>query len=91
MYVMLGTRPDISFTITIISKFSSNPGMAHWEAMKQIYHYLIGTKDLWLSYGGGVRELVGYANADGSMAKDWRMMPGYAFVVDGGAVSWSMK
>ena len=91
MYVMLGTRPDISFAITIISKFSSNPGMAHWEAMKQIYHYLIGTKDLWLSYGGGVRELVGYANADGSMAKDWRMMPGYAFVVDGGAVSWSTK
>ena len=34
MYVMLGTCPDISFTVTIVSKFSSNPGIAHWEAVK---------------------------------------------------------
>ena len=91
MYTMLGTCPDISFATTIISKFSSNPGMVHWEAMKWIYCYLIGTKDLWLSYGGGVRELVCYADADGSMAKDWHATLGYAFVVDGGAVSWSTK
>ena len=38
-----------------------------------------------------MRELVGYANADGSMAKDRWVMLGYAFVVDGGAVSWSTK
>ena len=34
MYAMLGTHPDISFTVTIVSKFSSNPGMVHWEAVK---------------------------------------------------------
>ena len=34
MYAMLGTHPDISFAVTIVSKFSSNPGIAHWEAMK---------------------------------------------------------
>ena len=34
MYTMLGTCPDISFTVTIVSKFSSNPGIAHWETMK---------------------------------------------------------
>ena len=38
-----------------------------------------------------MRELVGYANADGSMAEDRHTMSGYAFVVDGGAVSWSIK
>ena len=35
--------------------------------------------------------LVGYADADGSMAKDQRTVSGYAFIVDGGAVSWSTK
>ena len=91
MYAMLGTCPDISFTVTIVSKFSSNPGIAHWEAVKHIYQYLIGLKDLWLSYGGGEKELVGFADADGSMTEDQHMTSGYVFLVDGGAVSWSTK
>ena len=70
MYAMLGTRPDISYAVTTVSKFSSNPGMAHWDAVKRIYRYLLGSKDLWLMYGGDKKVLVGYANADGSMAKD---------------------
>ena len=91
MYAMLGTCPDISFAVTMVSKFSSNPGLTHWEAVKQNYRYLLGTKTLRLLYGGGEKELIGYADADGSMAEDWRTMSGYAFLVDGGAVSWSTK
>ena len=70
MYVMLGTCPDISYAVTTVSKFSSNPGMAHWDVVKQIYCYLLGSKDLWLTYGGDKKVLVGYADADGSMAED---------------------
>ena len=70
MYVMLGTHPDISYAVTTVSKFLSNPGMAHWDVVKRIYRYLLGSKDLWLAYGGDKKVLVGYANADGSMAKD---------------------
>jgi len=33
MYAMLGTQPDITFMNTIVSKFSGNPGMAHWEVL----------------------------------------------------------
>ena len=91
MYVMLGTRPDISYAVTMVLKFSSNPGMVHWDAVKRIYHYLLGSKDLWLMYGGDMKVLVGYADADGSMAEDRCAVSGYAFIVDGGAVSWSTK
>ena len=52
MYMMLGTHPDVSYAVTMVSKFLSNPGMAHWDAVKQIYHYLLSLKDLWLMYGG---------------------------------------
>lgn len=44
-----------------------------------------------LTFGGQKRELVGYADADGSMAKHRQAMSGYAFLLDGGAVSWSSK
>jgi hypothetical protein len=91
MYAMLGTHPDISFATMTVSKFSSNPGMPHWEAVKCIYRYLLGTKHLWMTYGEREKALEGYADADGSMAEDRRAVSGYAFLVDGGAVSWSTK
>lgn len=91
MYASLGTRPDISYAVTTVSRFSSNPGHSHWDAVRRIYRYLLGTTDLKLTYGGVENALVGYADADGSMGEDRRAISGYAFLIDGGAVSWSSK
>ena len=41
--------------------------------------------------GVNPKELVGYAGADGSMSKDRKAISGYAFVINGGTVSWSAK
>ena len=35
--------------------------------------------------------LIGYADADSSMVEDRRAISGYAFLIDGGAMSWSSK
>jgi hypothetical protein len=91
MYASLGTRPDISFAVQTLSRFAINPGSAHWEAVKRVFRYLKGTRDLWLSYGGGGKEMEGYADADGSMMEDRKAISGYAFIINGGAVSWSTK
>jgi hypothetical protein len=91
IYASLGTRPDISFAVQTVSRFASKPGLPHWEAVKRIFRYLKGTKDLWLGYGGKRRELQGYADADGNMAEDRKAISGYAFIINGGAVSWSAK
>jgi len=48
-------------------------------------------RDLCLSYGETQHVLKGYADADGLMAEDWRTILGYAFLIDGGAMSWSSK
>jgi hypothetical protein len=91
MYASLGTRPDITFAVQTVSRFATNPGLIHWEAVKRIFRYLKGTRELWLSYGGVRKEMVGYADADGSMMEDRRAISGYAFIIHGGAVSWSTK
>ena len=90
-WAALATRPDIAFAVSTVARFSANPGTAHWTAVKRIFRYLAGTRDLWLSYGESRRALVGYADADGSMTEDRRAITGYAFLIDGGAVSWSSK
>lgn len=91
MYASLGTRPDITYAVQVLSKFSKNPGDAHWEAVKRVFRYLKGTRELWLTYGGLGEDLAGYTDADGNMAEDRCATSGYAFIVNGGAVSWSAK
>ena len=44
-----------------------------------------------LRYGRVVKELVGYADADGSMSEDCKAISGYTFLINGGAISWSAK
>ena len=56
MYASLGTHPDITCAIQTVSHFSKNPRQAHWEVVKRIFHYLKGTKDFWLTYGGQQKE-----------------------------------
>jgi hypothetical protein len=90
-WAALSTRPDIAFTVSTVACFTAEPGPAHWEAVKRIFRYLAGMHNLWLSYGETRRTLEGYADADGSMAKDQRAITGYAFLIDGSAISWSSK
>jgi hypothetical protein len=59
--------------------------------VRRIYRYLLGTTGLKLTYGESEKVLTGYADADGSMGEDRRAVSGYAFLIDGGAVSWSSK
>jgi len=91
MYASMGTRPDITFATSTVAQFLENPGWEHWEAVKRIFRYLKGTKDLKLVYGGEVKDLVGFVDADGASQDHRRAISGYVFMVDGGAVSWSSK
>jgi hypothetical protein len=91
MYASLGTRPDITYAVSVLSKFADNPGLVHWNAAKRVFAYLAGTKDLWLTYGDSSAELEGYTDADGSMHEDRKAISGYAFLLNVGAVLWSSK
>ena len=52
MYAMLGTQPDLTFTVGLLSHFSAAPTGAHWEAAKHTLHYLQATKNMELVYNG---------------------------------------
>ena len=36
MYAMVCTRPDLAHAVSVVSRFMSNPGKNHWEAVKWI-------------------------------------------------------
>ena len=52
MYAMTCPRPDVSFALSMVSRYQGNPGESHWTAVKNILKYLRRTKDVFLVYGG---------------------------------------
>ena len=62
MYVMLCTRPDIYFSMGMVSRYQSNPGQQHWSVVKPILKYLRRTKDYMLIYKASHLFLVGLPN-----------------------------
>lgn len=91
MYAMLGTRPDIAYAVSLVSRYSANPTQAHWNAVIRIFRYLRGTVHYELVYKGSLQELTGYTDSDWAGDSSRRSTSGYLFNVGSGAVSWSSK
>ena len=91
MYASIATRPDISFAVATLSQYLDNPGEIHWEAVKRIIRYLSGTRNFALTYGDERHDLLGYSDADGATQEHRHAISGYAFLIDGGAISWSSR
>ncbi|CAH9096206.1 unnamed protein product [Cuscuta epithymum] len=92
MYAMVCTRPDIAHAVGVVSRFLSNPGKKHWEAVKWILRYLRGTSKLGITFGNGEPVLVGYTDSDMAGNKDnMKSTSGYLMTFAGGAVSWQSR
>ena len=63
MYVVQCTRADISFAISKLSRFTSNPSVEHWKAISRVLNYLKNTKELSLQYSKFPAILEGYSDA----------------------------
>ncbi|KAK8624299.1 hypothetical protein V6N13_065646 [Hibiscus sabdariffa] len=89
MYLMSCTRPDIAFTISSLSRFTSNPSENHWKAIVRVLRYLRYTRDYGLHYSRDPAILEGYSDASWiSDIQDTKGTSGYAFTLGGGVVSW---
>ena len=90
MYLANCTRPDIAFSVNLLSRYSSAPTQRHWKGIKHIFRYLRGTVDLGLFYSNGSKsQLIGYADAGYlSDPHKARSQTGYVFTCGGTAISW---
>jgi hypothetical protein len=91
MYVSIATHPNITFAMLALSQFLDNPREVHWDMVKHVFCYLAGTKTLMLTYSGEQHDLEGYTDVDGAMQEHQKVILGNAFLIDGGAISWSLQ
>ncbi|KAK4388858.1 Retrovirus-related Pol polyprotein from transposon TNT 1-94 [Sesamum angolense] len=88
-YLANGTRPDISFSVSKLARYTSCPDKTHWGALDRVLRYLKGTVSLAIHYGRFPAVLEGYSDASW-IAKNSGSngCSGYVFTLGGGAVSW---
>jgi hypothetical protein len=96
LYLSCWTRPDISFAVSELSRFVSDPGLVHMQAAKRVIRYLKGTKELKLRYsrpeGVKINQLWGYVDSDWAGCIDTRKSTTrYLLMFNGAAVSWKSK
>ena len=89
MYAQVYTRPYISFVVSMLGRYQSNPGMDHWRAAKKVLRYLQGTKNHMLTFKRTDHlEVVGYTYSDFAGCVDSRKsIFGYLFLLVGGIIS----
>ncbi|XP_038704708.1 uncharacterized mitochondrial protein AtMg00810-like [Tripterygium wilfordii] len=90
---LTNTRPDIAFSMSIVSRFMHSPSKQHFGAAKRIMRYIAGTVDygIWFTNVPDFK-LFGFTNSDwaGSI-DDRKSTSGNIFKLGSGAVTWSSK
>ena len=67
LYLAEQTRPDIMYTVNILSRHMNAPTNQNWMCGKRLLRYLQGSKSLKLTYTKEARyDLVGKSDADWS-------------------------
>ena len=89
MYTMFYTRPDICYSVGMVSRYQSNPGLKHWQAVKHILKYLRRMRDYMLVYHSKDLIPIGYIDLDFQSNLDFKKSTsGCVFTLGGGAISW---
>lgn len=92
MYAMVCTGAGMTNVVGVVSRFLSNPGNEHLDAVKWILRYLKETSKTSLCFGSRKPKLIGYTYANMAREIDYRKST-YGFLITylGRAESWQSK
>jgi hypothetical protein len=93
MYLMVATRPDLAYILSVLSQYSTRFTKFHWDAVTRVFRYLQHSKDLVLRYDGdNLKEVYRYSDSDwGGDRETRRSTTGYTFLLSGAAISWKSR
>ena len=92
MYLMLSTRPDIAYAVSMLSRFLNCYSNEHWIAAKQVLRYLAGTQDVALHYSADScpsHTITAFTDTDwGGDVNTRKSTEGYCIMVNQCTISW---
>ena len=93
IYAAIGTRPDIAFAATRLSRFNNNSRKEHMKYAKYVLYYIKGTRELKIKYDGSSdARSIGYSDSDwGENRDDCHSTSGHVFLMANSAISWASQ
>lgn len=93
MYLAMDTRPDLAYSVGLVSQFASNPRGVHVKAVKRILCYLCATTNIGLTFGeSNGQRVVGYVDADYAGCSLRRCLTSrYMFLYGRARLGWGSK
>ena len=94
IYLMTCTRPDICYSVSMLSQFLEHPTRAHLEWAKHVLRYLSGTKSKSLIFRKCMNtKLQGFSDSDWGNSEDRKSVSGYCFSLSPNTdmISWKTK
>ncbi|KAL0286258.1 UNVERIFIED_CONTAM: Retrovirus-related Pol polyprotein from transposon TNT 1-94 [Sesamum angustifolium] len=94
MFLMVCTRPDIAYSISCLSRYMSNAGLPHWEALKWLLRFLNGSANRGLMFSKCAKgvELTGYVDSNYANDRDSRRSTtSYIFTLCGSCITWKSQ
>ncbi|XP_073821575.1 uncharacterized protein [Musca autumnalis] len=90
MYLMLGTRPDLAFSVGVLSRSLESPTSEDVQRLKRVLRYIAGTLDYGIIYKtNGLKKLECYSDADyGGCMSTGRSTTGVVACYAGSPISW---
>ncbi|KAJ1583776.1 hypothetical protein NDA15_006675 [Ustilago hordei] len=92
LWVANSTWPNLSLTVSVLTRHMHEPSQEHYQAAQQVLHYLKGTKDVGLVYRGNMSQEPLIAHSDVNWASDAtiqrRSTLGSVALVYGNPVAW---
>lgn len=92
IYLMTATRPDLAFTVTLLSRFMQSPTKMHLKIGRRVLRYLKATVNHKLTYVKSQENLaiVGHSDSDWASDNDYQSISGYIFKLNNSSalISW---
>jgi len=92
MYLSNFTRPDLTYAVNQLCRYMSKPSQHHLSMAYHILSYINYTLDFGITYSNTSQPLTGFCDASWLSCLDTsRSNTGYAYMLNGGPVSWQSK
>ena len=98
LYLAICTRPDISYAVSALARYSQNPGSEHWTLVKNVIRYVKNTKEHGLFFNKevmpieGLMSTSGYCDAAFNDSETGKSTTGYIVMISNHyPISWRSK
>ncbi|GJT30402.1 ribonuclease H-like domain, reverse transcriptase, RNA-dependent DNA polymerase [Tanacetum coccineum] len=90
---LLHTRPDLSYSVGLLSRFMQEPREQHMKAIRQVLRYVKGTKDYGITYKhNGGDKIHGFSDSSyGVNTQEGKGTTGIIFYYGESPISWSTQ